>query len=344
MKFKDVLRALPGGTASASVAITQKAEDDGATLSTTSSDATGAFTIQKDYGEQPFRWEATVNGVTRKGSSLSTGAWGPNWALELVDLYAAFGDGLATNGDCALSFAATRVVNVAVGTILVKGIIQKGYASVALTGTANATGSTRIDTVVLEVTRAGQVEEGLGNLKIVTGTASAPALTQTSAIWQFPIGNISLTNGGTVYTLSLDRRVYLFASPPTRAASPNNIARRSGSATISSTSGASISDLSTSVTLASGVVYDVYADANLSVVTTSGTVDVAVWLGSTAAASSYVSSSGVTTQRLPNGHFLGTVVGSGASYSAGVLVRKSSSGATASYTDGIITIRAVARS
>jgi hypothetical protein len=119
--------------------------------------------------------------------------------------------------------------------------------------------------LVVEVTGAGQTEEGKAVLKDVCGTAAAspslPSLTQTEATYQYPLatftlGNSASSNANDVTALA-DVRTFLLTHNPAVVA----IGRRTDPAVsmnITSTTGADVTltSGSASPTLVSGVVYD----------------------------------------------------------------------------------------
>lgn len=348
MKFTDILRLTPGGAALSGIPIIVYSEDGDAELDDTlESGSDGSFTYEKDYGQEPFYWVGENAVVVRKNSSRATGMQGPNFPIELIDVYRAMGDGI-TSGAFTVTPTGTRQVTVTASGALVQGLIQLGYNTVTpAAGSANVTiGGTRIDTLVLEVVPLGQTKEGLGTLKIIEGTVvSTPkALTQTSAFWQFPIRDLTLANGGTSYVVSTDRREYLFADPPPRPETLIEVTRNTTPVDITSTAGASVSGFAAGVTLSSGVTYDIVSDVIVWVENDSGTMEVAVWIGATANIPAYSTTrSPAGEQQLISRHHL-TVVGAGVTYEAGLIARRSSSGVDADVLEGITTIVAVPRS
>lgn len=77
---------------------------------------------------------------------------------------------------------------------------------------ANATGSTRIDRIVVEADFAANTV----TVKKVNGTASAPALTRNSSVWQVSLATVSVANNATTLAASAvtDDRAYSLANRP----------------------------------------------------------------------------------------------------------------------------------
>jgi hypothetical protein len=82
-------------------------------------------------------------------------------------------------------------VKVRSGECWIQGHWGQKSSETTLAISANATGSTRIDRAVLRAHFGNNVIE----LDIVNGTASAPALTQNTTMWEISLGQISVANG-----------------------------------------------------------------------------------------------------------------------------------------------------
>lgn len=112
-------------------------------------------------------------------------------------------------GMLAASAGGGMVINIADGEGIVKGFWYQNTSAIGVTIGANASGSTRIDTIVVKLDRAANT------LQITThvGTpgAGAPTLTQVAGgTWEFPICDVSVANGAVTLTSGniTDRRTY----------------------------------------------------------------------------------------------------------------------------------------
>ena len=251
MRLSGLLRNT-AGSGLASKPVTVKKVSDGSTVASTTTDGSGAWSV--DLTMNPagrLYWESTDGATTRRSSSAAIGTFGGGSLYDLAYLIQGLGDGVLTGvlNAFATSATGTRSVSVGSGVAAVKGILCSNPAAVTVAGTANATGSTRIDTLVIEVTRLGQTEEGKSEFKIVAGTTVAPTLTQSASLWQFPLANLSLPNGGTSYTVT-DTRAYFALGAGARNPVVTGIARvTSGSGNIPNTSLTDFPSLGASVTL-----------------------------------------------------------------------------------------------
>lgn len=86
-------------------------------------------------------------------------------------------------------------VKVKTGKALIKGHFYKSDAETVLAIGANSSGNPRIDLVVLRANFATRAV----NLAVVPGTPAAspvaPALTQTSGVWELAIAEVAVANG-----------------------------------------------------------------------------------------------------------------------------------------------------
>lgn len=97
-------------------------------------------------------------------------------------------------------------VKAATGQCWMRGHFGRSTSIKTLPIAANATGSTRIDRVVL---RADFVANTIG-VEVVTGTTVAPAVTQNSSLWETSLALVSVANGAVTITAGnvTDDRVY----------------------------------------------------------------------------------------------------------------------------------------
>lgn len=230
----DVARTVPGAVGVAASVDFKRVSDDSPIGSAAVADADGfyqkslaasAVTGQTSYELHPGPYYAqfTHTGTTRRHSSLSFGSAGPLAIGLLSYLTKALGNGVVVDPPAALAqFAVTtdqvgRDIDVATGVASIEGVVVANDASRNIAISANISGSTRVDTVVLEVVVPGQATEGKATLKVVEGTAGAgaPSLTQSSALWQFPLANVSVADSATVINTGdlTDRRTYLNTTP-----------------------------------------------------------------------------------------------------------------------------------
>ena len=117
-------------------------------------------------------------------------------------------EGLITNGvvpglDSALAVIAGTGMSVEVqpGAAFVQGAVFRlvqGGGNEVLSVPANATGSTRLDRVVVRL----DLTTSPNGVSLVyrTGTTSAPALTQTSTVWEISLARVSVADGATSIT------------------------------------------------------------------------------------------------------------------------------------------------
>lgn len=339
----DIFRSYPGGAALAGRTVSVYRHADDALLDTATTDSTGLWSVEFDWPPGPLYWECADGGITRRGSSKARGLLGYASAGEFAYALQGLGNGVIAGLD--VTATGTRQVSVAAGSLLVKGITghPSNATSPASAGVVNGTGSDRIDTLVVEVTPPGQAEEGKMELKIVQGTTSAPALTQSDALWQFPLADLTLEDGGTTYTVE-DRRVFLLEPLALeRAPTLHATATVNSAATVSATTPTDATAFNASVTLLEGVTYDVDARASLTASASAGRVGATLYLGAGQTGTEALSPEAGSNAPLFAVHAR-TVVGTGAPLSCGVLLRKTSSPATASVAGGTLLVRAVPRS
>jgi hypothetical protein len=123
--------------------------------------------------------------------------WRPSGPL-ITDLAAADWDVLEPSAGAGLQ------VLVEPGSAWINGHYAEWETQAALTISANASGSTRVDAIVARLdATANDIE-----LDVVAGTPGAglPALTQTSSTWEILLGSSTLLNGGSSVTVADLRR------------------------------------------------------------------------------------------------------------------------------------------
>jgi hypothetical protein len=103
-----------------------------------------------------------------------------------------YGSGGGAGLECVVTAPGGMFVRVASGEAWLEGFWYKNDANVNLTVPANATGSTRLDYVVLHLDRSANTI----NAQYKTGTVSLPVLTQIAGgTWEIPIAIVSVANG-----------------------------------------------------------------------------------------------------------------------------------------------------
>jgi hypothetical protein len=206
VKIVDTIRTVPGGASiGADVNVAIKKEVDGSTVTTATTDADGRFTYEADGHFGPYRYEVTSGGMTKKHSSKSQGYAGPISLGELYEYFRTWSDGVINGieSELAVTSAGTDMtLTVAKGSAIVKGLLyRQTLATGSVTLDAADGAQPRNDLIVVEVTRAGQTEEGKALLTFVKGTPAVspadPSLTQTDATWQIAIARVRVDAGVT---------------------------------------------------------------------------------------------------------------------------------------------------
>jgi hypothetical protein len=282
--------------------------------------------------------------VTRAGSSKSYGSGGAYAEYELVHALRILGNGVIDGflNELAVTYDGAGLdLDVATGGAMVKGIpaIFSAVSDHAVATARDAT-NPKACYLVVEVTGAGETEEGKVVLKDSCGAAAAspslPALTQTEALYQLPLASFVLPNSGsTTLTSLVDLRNYLMVRNPQVSA----IGRRidpAVSATATSTTGedAVWTSGATSPTLLSGVTYDLEARGFLlaKISDAAQSASMALYLNGVGNISAYVATTSTDYVAIANVHTLEGVVGAGAAATCGMRLKVS--GGTMTYLTG----------
>jgi hypothetical protein len=206
VKIVDTIRTVPGGAAiGAGVNVAVKKEVDGSLVTTAVTDAAGRFSYEADGHFGPYRYEVTSGGTTKAHSSKSQGYAGPVSLGELHEYFRVWSDGVLSGVENELqvtSAGTTMTVTVGKGSAIVKGLLyRQSLATAGVTLDAADGAQPRHDLIVVEVTRAGQTEEGKARLTFVKGTPAVspadPSPIQTAATWQIPIARVLVGAGVT---------------------------------------------------------------------------------------------------------------------------------------------------
>lgn len=352
-KTAITVRDYPAGTGASGVTVTFKLHDDDSTIDTDTTDAAGRAELVTNGSPGPFYWEADTGDVVRVGSTQSYGSGGAYSTYELVYALRVLGNGVIQDygGELEVTYDAAGLdLDVASGGVVVQGIpaIFAAVTDHTVTSTRDAT-HPKACYLVVEVTGAGEAEEGKAEIVDVCGTAAAspalPSLTQTEALYQYPLATFTLPNtGSTTLDDVTDARTYI----PTRNPVVSDIAQRTdpeSETTTTSTTGATISglELSTEIVLLADVIYDIEAIAQVTarISSAASQVQIAPFINGTGNVGTYIGSNATDDTLLANAHTL-TVTGTGAAVSCGV--RWKVTGGTATATTGFLLVSARPRS
>lgn len=212
-KHKDYIRAIPGGTAVASNAVTLKKHVDDSTVDSGTTDAAGLYEYTADGSPGPLYEQSTVGSTTKKRSGKSTGQVGTWWLADHPKQMRSLGMGVVpnytdvntSNGEMTVTAGTGLQVKVDEGLFFIDGDVYNCTAQTNLSVTANSSGSTRIDRIIVRYTREGQTEEGKCVLMMLDGTPGAgtpPALTNDSTKKEFSLAQLSVVNGAASFSSS----------------------------------------------------------------------------------------------------------------------------------------------
>lgn len=170
---------------------------DGSLIATVESQ-NGWFTLQTNGNPGPHYFKLTYGGEIHYAYSQTTGASGPTLISLLPQLFRVWTDGYINGvlGNLAVSASGLGMnVTVAPGIGVARGIVYDQFENVTLSIQPSVSQG-RIDRVVLEVVPPGNLEEGRARLLVLTGTPSgapqAPALTQTTEVYQVPLALVTV--------------------------------------------------------------------------------------------------------------------------------------------------------
>lgn len=359
----DIFRTLPGGAAVANqnniidlfahdgdTSLTADIDTDADGLWTWTYTPAGSAGAGWTLNPGGIYWTGVYAGQTRTASSLATGLWGGNSIAELPILLSAFGDGVvagAVSGDFAVTYDGAGLdVDIAAGKALLDGIAVTNPSSRELTIAAAHATLPRIDRIVLELTRTAGDTEGKVMLKVLAGTPAAspaaPALTDSASTLQISLAQVRVNAAATTVTSVTDERAYVLTEIARNPALISVL--RTETPAFVTTTPTSIAALQHSVTLVNGVYYDISVEIDLSVDGGNSVAQIAGFIEGTSNASEYAyppTTSGYISLR--NVHTR-TVLGTGASITAGVLIKKSSSATAVAYYSGVTKVMAIPRS
>lgn len=302
MKVTGTYRLYPSGVAVSGATVGLYDVDDLVTpLTTTTTSATGTWTIERNFhpGKFTIKITDTVNGVTRWMSSGDSVLLGGNSSYDFNYVLASLGDGVLDNvGNELQTTASSLTSTVQSGSALVKGIVGSASTSTALVHDAHDA-NPRKDRIVLMVTRLAQTDEGKSELAIIKGTAAAsptlPSLTQSSSVWEYELYEVAVpaTSGALVLT---DRRTFVGASLPAR---PTPVVTTCASSSTVSSFGTSYASVFSFSIPSYNNISDAFFEVNVFVTVTTGTLDLAAYIDTTATLGPVVSITGPRTVTVP---------------------------------------------
>lgn len=159
------------------------------------------------------------SGRTSEGSPGDSGAYSDSqWAQTWATWFGQSQDnrgvlrGVLEELEVTPAAPADSTVIVEPGSALVQGRWYLNDADLSVAIASNASGSTRIDIVVLEADFTAQTVR----IAVVQGTPAAglPALTQTGLIWQIPLAYLTLASGFTTIAASAITDLRQYANIP----------------------------------------------------------------------------------------------------------------------------------
>lgn len=354
MRDLRIGRLLPGGNPIGGITHRWKRHSDNVEFASVVADAAGEASLTCDWHEGPYYHEVEKDGVKRVASSKVGGSVGPINLLELIRPLRAMGTGVVAGDMNGLAVTAPGGMKVRVGTgaCVVDGIPTANYVSDAsddLTIPNNASGSTRIDRVVVRVHRAETAEEGRAYPFLIVGTpgAGAPALKRDAATWDLALAQVTVVNGAAAIATGnvADDRTYLLTGSILRNPRRHNGARYFGGYLVG-TVGQDMAPLNVSLVLDAGVVYDVVARAHCYCITASfgSYVSVAPYIGDLANRGEIVFHNQSTVYAPLENEYARTVTGTGASVNCGLWVGITAGTNAATITWGTVFVDAVPRS
>lgn len=283
MKYVDIVRTRPGATpVPAGTSVEFRTTQDDVVFQTVQATTGGVITLQADGFPGELKGTVTYpssGGETRTFETRVTGPSAGAQVGEIELLLNCFESGVVRNDRNALvvsKHATLMKVNVADGSAVVKGLFYGQYSNpLALDIPANSSGATRTDRVVVQVGRTGATFQA-GNAtfprkyqtRVVYKTGSTTD-TQTADVWEIPLAAVTVPNNATIANVTITDLRAFWETPNaaglTREPKIDTKRRKNEApANITSsyvvsptTAGQNIPELSGSVTLDSGVVYDI---------------------------------------------------------------------------------------
>jgi hypothetical protein len=354
MKLQGTVRNYPAGTAANGLGVSIVEATGDTEIGTDTTDADGRWSYTQNGSPGDWYWEvldtAPDPDVTRSGSSGSYGSGGAYSLYELVYALRALGNGVIGDylNELEVTYDAAGLdLDINTGGAIVRGVpaIFSAVTDLTSVGTQDGT-NPKACYVVLEVTPPGNADEGKAEIKASCGAAAAspslPALTQSEVLYQLPLATYTLpASPSTTLADVTDARTYANTRNPvvsgiTRRADPTD------EITTTSTTNTTMTSMSGTITLVSGVTYDVEcrAAALVKISTSAQTVSLLPYINSTSDIADAIATNSEDYVLLSNVH-TATVVGAG---SMGYGLRWKVSGGTGTAQTGIVSVIARPRS
>lgn len=193
---------------------------DNSEIATTTTDSGGlyGFTEAEVGYPGPVKVRVTgLDGVTRERTGKSTGQTGTYFHSDLMRAFSIMNNGVVAGYENELEVTAAGLameVTVDTGLFFMEGHPLYFSEATDVVITANASGNPRIDVIAISFTMPGENEEGSAEIIAIAGTPAgsptAPALTQTSALWQESLAEVAVANGASAIALGnvTDDRTY----------------------------------------------------------------------------------------------------------------------------------------
>lgn len=210
------------------LAVPLKRHSDNGVVTTVTSDSNGFVTFQLNGHPGDVYAEVVQGGETRRYSTRTTAPSGSFQVGEAGEMMQAIGPGVIESVGNGLMVAPATGMQVAVpsgGALLAEHYFRQ-YSNSGITLAASHPTLGRLDLVVARVDRATRVS----TLGIVTGTPAAspvaPALTQTSAVWEEGLARVQVDAGATTIIAGriTDIRRFVVARIPTGAITTDKLA------------------------------------------------------------------------------------------------------------------------
>lgn len=268
MKYHLRFGKIPdGSTPLVGQSATARRADTGEALGSAATDDTGFITFQADGHWPPFYLQlAGVPGGDKFWRSDESHAIGPLSPREIPAVLRSLGDGVVRGYTSQLQVTLTGTdanIFVAPGAANVAGHPVVFYGTTFLASLRPLSGSRLVRVVIRLYPEGSATTPGKADLALLTGAigdAAAPALTQTTEIYEIALATVTVPNAGTV-TL-VDERQYTGEPVAINASATSPIESTASAVT------AYFSHLDLPLVLPNAVTYDVTATA-----TATATVD-----------------------------------------------------------------------
>lgn len=320
-----------------------------AAIATYATDDFGRALVERDGSPGRLVAHVTHGGITRRQGMAARGSGPTQWGELGIALQGLLGNGVAVGYGTALAPSAGTglAVNVAAGTCLAGGTQYTQYRTLSVALAANNEGGlTRVDRVVVRAQGRDAATPGACALAVVQGTAGAgaPALTQSSLVWEEPLCAVTVPFGASSLSGVEDERRWLLTGSVLRRPPVVGVARRTDTTVVSVGTGGEYR-LTVPLALENGVTYGVTVGAALVVKTTSssiGAADLELRIGSASVRTEWPNFA--SAYELLRDGFAASVLGTGATVNAEAILRRNPNNDEVSYKTAILTAEAWPRS